>query len=170
MHMQMLQDRVALITGSSRGIGAAIAKAFALEGARVVLHGRDQTALQAVLTDIERLGGSAVSTHGDVTSFDAIEAIRHYAEDQYGPIDVLVANAGGNFTLPGPVESVTEDAWHAAIDGNLTTTFLTIKSVLPGMKARRSGAIITVSSAAARRPHPGSPIPYPAAKARLQIF
>ena len=168
--MQILQDRVAVITGSSRGIGAAIAKAFALEGARVVLHGRDPSALQAVQSDIERLGGRAVSMVGDVTSFDAIEALRHYAEGHYGPIDVLVANAGGNVTLPGPLEAVAEDAWRTAIDGNLTATFLTIKSVLPGMKARRSGVIITVSSAAARRPHPGSPIPYAAAKAGIQIL
>jgi 3-oxoacyl-[acyl-carrier protein] reductase len=168
--MSLLHDRVAVITGSSRGIGAAIAKAFAMEGARVVLHGRDQSALQTVQADIEQLGGRAVSIVGDVTRFDALEALREYAEQQYGPIDVLVANAGGNTTLPGPLEAIGEDAWRSAIDGNLTATFLTIKSVLPGMKARRSGAIITISSAAARRPHPGSPIPYAAAKAGIQIL
>jgi 3-oxoacyl-[acyl-carrier protein] reductase len=168
--MDMLHDRVAVITGSSRGIGAAIAKAFALEGARVVLHGRDQSALHAVQAHIERLGGRAISLVGDVTRFDAIDALREYAERRYGPIDILVANAGGNATPPGPLEAVSEDAWHAAIDGNLTATFLTIKSVLPGMKARRSGVILTISSAAARRPHPGSPIPYAAAKAGIQIL
>jgi len=168
--MNTLQDQVAVITGSSRGIGAAIAKAFALEGARVVLHGRDQSALHAVQSHIERLGGRAVSLVGDVMRPDALDALREYAEQQYGPIDVLVANAGGNVTPPGPLESVSEDAWHAAIDGNLTATFLTIKSVLPGMKARRSGVIITISSAAARRPHPASPIPYAAAKAGIQIL
>jgi 3-oxoacyl-[acyl-carrier protein] reductase len=168
--MQILQNQVAVITGSSRGIGAAIAKAFAQEGACVVLHGRDHTALQAVQADIERFGGRATSIVGDVTNFDAVEALRRYAEGHYGPIDVLVANAGGNVTPPGPLESIAEDAWRAAIDGNLTATFLSIKSVLPGMKARRNGIIITISSAAARRPHPGSPIPYAAAKAGIQIL
>lgn len=168
--MPLLRDRVAVITGSSRGIGAAIARAFALEGARVVLHGRDQSALHAVRADIERLGGRATSIVGDVTRFDALEALRAYAEQQYGPIDILVANAGGNVTPPGPLEAITEDAWRSAIDGNLTATFLTIKSVLPGMKTRRNGAIITISSAAARRPHQGSPIPYAAAKAGIQIL
>jgi len=168
--MAMLKNRVAVITGSSRGIGAAIAKAFALEGASVVLDGRDQTALQAVQSEIGRRGGRAVSMVGDVTRFDAIEALRRFAENEYGPIDILVANAGGNVAPPGPLESIGEDAWHLAIDGNLTATFLTIKSVLPGMKARRSGVIITISSAAARRPHSGSPIPYAAAKAGIQIL
>ena len=168
--MPLLQDQVAVITGSSRGIGAAIAKLFAKEGARIVLHGRDQAALDAVRADIERLGGRAIAMVGDVTRADALEALREHAEQQYGPIDILVANAGGNVTPPGPLEAISEEAWRAAIDGNLTATFLTIKSVLPGMKARRRGAIITISSAAARRPHPGSPIPYAAAKAGIQIL
>src|SRR5262245_53398751 len=168
--MQLLQDRVAVVTGSSRGVGAAIAKAFAVEGARVVLHGRDRSALRAVQADIERLGGRAISTVGDVTRFDALEALRAYAEDHYGPIDVLVANAGGNVPPPGPFEAINEDDFRAAINGNLLATFLTIKSVLPSMKARRGGVIITISSAAARRAHSGSPIPYAAAKAGIQIL
>ena len=86
------------------------------------------------------------------------------------PVDVLVANAGGSFTAPGPLEEIGEDGWRASVDGNLTATFLTLKSVLPGMKARKTGSIITVSSAAARRPHPHSPIPYAAAKAGIQML
>ncbi|MBO0754628.1 MAG: SDR family oxidoreductase, partial [Bradyrhizobiaceae bacterium] len=70
----------------------------------------------------------------------------------------------------GPIEATSEDDWRAAIDGNLTATFLTIKSILPGMKDRRAGSIITVSSAAARRAHPGSPVPYAAAKAGIEIL
>jgi 3-oxoacyl-[acyl-carrier protein] reductase len=168
--MPLLQDRVAVITGSSRGIGAAIAKAFAMEGARVVLHGRDQSALDAVRADIEQLGGRASSLVGDVTRFDALEALREHTEQLYGPIDVLVANAGGNLTLPGPLEAISEDAWRSAIDGNLTATFLTIKSILPGVKQRKAGNIITVSSAAGRRAHPQAPIPYSAAKAGIEIL
>ena len=74
--MQRLQRRVAVVTGSSRGIGAAIAKALAVEGARVVLHGRDASALESVRADIARLGGDALVVVGDVTRFDEIEALR----------------------------------------------------------------------------------------------
>jgi 3-oxoacyl-[acyl-carrier protein] reductase len=72
--------------------------------------------------------------------------------------------------MPGPLESIDEDGWRPSIDGNLTATFLSLKSFLPGMKARRRGSIITISSAAARWAHPGSPIPYAAAKAGIIIM
>src|SRR5215467_9779048 len=96
--------------------------------------------------------------------------MRRQIEHRLGPIDVLVANAGGSFTTPGPIEEISEEGWHASVDGNLTATFLTIKSVLPGMKRRKAGSIVTVSSAAGRRPHPQSPVPYSAAKAGIQIL
>jgi 3-oxoacyl-[acyl-carrier protein] reductase len=168
--MDRLKDKIALITGSSRGIGAAIAKLFAREGAKVALHGRDTAALSAVLADIGRAGGCACQVTGDATKFSDIEAMRRQIEREFGPIDILVANAGGSFTKPGPIEETTEEGWHASIDGNLTATFLTIKSVLPGMKDRRAGNIITISSAAARRPYHAAPIPYAAAKAGIQIL
>jgi 3-oxoacyl-[acyl-carrier protein] reductase len=162
--------QVALVTGSSRGIGAAIAKAFAARGAKVVVHGRDVAALSAVRSDIERAGGTAIEVVADVTRFAEIEDMRRRVEQELGPIDILVANAGGNTVMPGPVEDTSEEGWRSTIDGNLTATFLTIKSILPGMKDRRRGCILTISSAAARRPHPGSPIAYAAAKAGIQIL
>jgi 3-oxoacyl-[acyl-carrier protein] reductase len=166
--MDRLKDKIALITGSSRGIGAAIAR-FAREGAKVALHGRDTAALSAVLADIGRAGGRACQVTGDATKFSDIEAMRRQIEREFGPIDILVANAGGSFTTPGPLEQTTEEGWRASVDGNLTATFLAIKSVLPGMKERRAGNIITISSAAARRPYHAAPIPY-AAKAGIQIL
>ena len=168
--MAVLKDKVALVTGSSRGIGAAIARRFAREGAKVVLHGRDTNALLAVVREIEQSGSTVAHVTGDVTIFAEIERMRAEVEEKFGPVDILVANAGGSFTQPGPLEELPEDGWRASIDGNLTATFLTIKSVLPGMKARKSGNIITLSSAAARRPYPQSPIPYAAAKAGIQIL
>jgi 3-oxoacyl-[acyl-carrier protein] reductase len=171
VHVNALQDRVALVTGSSRGIGAAIARLFAAEGARVAVHGRDAEAISAVRAQIEQAGGRAMQVAADVIRFDDIEAMRHEIERELGPIDILVANAGGSLTPPGePIEETTEDGWRASIDANLTSTFLTLKSVLPGMKARGRGSIITLSSAAARRPHPRSPIPYAVAKAGIELL
>ena len=168
--MELLRGKIALVTGSSRGIGAAIAQLFAREGARVAVHGREAAALSAVKGNIVGAGGSAIEVFGDVTRFDQVEAMRSQIENTLGPIDILVANAGGGYTMPGPIEETSEDGWRASVDGNLTATFLTIKSVLPGMKQRKAGSIITISSAAGRRAHPQSPIPYSAAKAGIQIL
>jgi 3-oxoacyl-[acyl-carrier protein] reductase len=168
--MGTLTGKVALVTGSSRGIGAAIARRLAREGASVVVHGRDKTALSVVVAEIEKSRGKAFQVTGDVTKFADIETMRREVEQELGPIDILVANAGGSFTAPGPLEEISEDGWRASIDGNLTATFLTIKSILPGMKKRNAGNIITISSAAGRRPYPQSPIPYAAAKAGIQIL
>ncbi len=165
-----LVGRVALVTGSSRGIGAAIARLFAQAGAQVALHGRDVAALSAVRADLERGRGHVIQVAADVTRYAEIEAMRRQIEGELGPIDILVANAGGSFTPPGPLEETSEEGWRASLDGNLTATFLTIKSIVPGMKARKAGTIITISSAAGRRPHPRSPIPYAAAKAGIQML
>jgi 3-oxoacyl-[acyl-carrier protein] reductase len=168
--MSMLAGKVALVTGSSRGIGAAIAKLFAREGAKVVVHGRDETALTAVRKEIEQTGGTAIQVSGDVTRFADIERMRSQIERELGPADIVVANAGASLTPPGIFEDITEEGWQATINANLTATFLTIKSFLPGMKSRGSGNIITMSSAAARRAHPRSPVPYAAAKAGIQML
>jgi len=168
--MGVLDDKIALITGSSRGIGAAIATRFAAAGASVAIHGRDEAALATVQSRIRDAGGRVITVAADVTRFDQVEAMRRRVEDNLGPIDVLVANAGGNPIRPGPLEDITEEGWRASIDGNLTATFFTIKSVLPGMKQRKRGNIITISTAAARRPHSRSPVAYAAAKAGIQML
>jgi 3-oxoacyl-[acyl-carrier protein] reductase len=168
--MNILKDKVALVTGSSRGIGAAIARLFAQQGAKVVLNGRDTAALSAVQAEIADAGGQAMQVVADVTRFAEIESIRRQIETAFGPLDILVANAGGSFTMPGPLEEISEEGWHASVDGNLMATFLTIKSFLPGMKERRGGSIITISSTSGRVAHPQSPMPYAAAKAGIQIL
>src|SRR5262249_31929725 len=78
--------------------------------------------------------------------------------------------AGGNLSPPGPAESIEEEGWRSTLDGNLTATFLTVRSVLPGMKQRRRGVVITMSSAAARRANGVSPLAYAAAKAGIEIY
>ena len=169
--MSTLAGRTALVTGSSRGIGAQIARVFAAAGARVVIHGRDEAALDTTLTAItNEISGEVMAVSGDVTSYSDVERMRAEIEQRFGPVDLLVANAGGSPVLPGPIEELSEDAWHASIDTNLTATFLLLKSFLPGMKARGSGSIITMSSAAARRPSAHSPIAYAAAKAGIELL
>jgi len=92
-------------------------------------------------------------------------------ETRFGGIDILVANAGGSLTPPGQLlEETSEEGFRASLDASLIATFLTLKSVLPGMNRRRSGAIITLYSAAAGRPHAQAPWPYAAAKAAIELL
>jgi 3-oxoacyl-[acyl-carrier protein] reductase len=168
--MGELDRQVALVTGSSRGIGAAIARLFARHGAAVVVHGRDEAAVTAVTLDIEAGGGRALAVTGDLTDAALVAGLRAQVERALGPIDILVANAGGSPVPPGPLEELSEADWRRSIDGNLTATFLTVKEFLPGMKARGRGCIITMSSAASRRPTAHSPCAYAAAKAGVETL
>jgi 3-oxoacyl-[acyl-carrier protein] reductase len=168
--MKTLDGQVALVTGSSRGIGAAIAAELARCGATVAVHGRDRAAAAAVTAAITRDGGQATLVTADLTDFAQVEAVRAQVEAEAGPVGILVANAGGNPVPPMPLEDIPVDGWRAAVDGNLLVTFLTLKAFLPGMKERRRGCVITVGSAAGRRANARSPIPYAAAKAGIALL
>jgi len=168
--MGTLDGHIALVTGSSRGIGAGIAAELARQGAAVAVHGRDAAAVADVVTRLREAGGTALGVTGDVTRLDDIEAVRARIEAELGPVRILVANAGGSPTPPAVLEDITEQDWRAGVDANLLATFLTLKCFLPGMKQRREGDIVTVSSAAGRRAHPRSPMAYAAAKAGIGLL
>jgi 3-oxoacyl-[acyl-carrier protein] reductase len=161
-----LAGKVAMVTGGSRGIGAATARVLAANGVKVVVSGRDQAAIDSVVNDIHSNGGQAIGAAADVTAFAAIERMRLAAEKAFGTVDILVAFAGGGRARPGPIAQLSEEDWHSTIDANLTATFLTLKSFLPGMIDRRRGSIITMASLAARLPTPASAA-YAAAKAGI---
>jgi len=168
--MNDLNGRVVLVTGSSRGIGAHIAKLFAQHGAAVVVHGRDHDAVSAVQAQIAQADGRSLAVTADLTLSDQIGEMRESIERQLGPVDTLIANAGGNPVRPGLLEEITEAGWRESVDANLTATFLTVKEFLPGMKERGRGWIVTMSSAASRRPTPLSPVAYGAAKAGIELL
>lgn len=161
-----LADKVAVVTGGSRGIGAATARLLAANGVKVVVSGRDQATMEGVVNDIRTEGGLAISAEADVTDFAAIEHLRQAAEAAFGAVDILVAFAGGGRARPGPIAQTSLEEWQSTLDANLTATFLTLKSFLPGMIGRRRGAIITMASLAARIPTP-APAAYAAAKAGI---
>ena len=129
-----LAGRTALVTGAAHGIGSAIADALAADGAKVHRVDKEPTALD----------GSAV-TAADLTDPDAVADL--FAA--VGPVDILVNTAGGVVGQTGrPLEEVTPDAWRSVVDANLTTTFLCTRAAAPGMKERRWGRIVNISSGA----------------------
>lgn len=163
-----LAGKVAVVTGSSRGIGAATCRLLAANGVRVVVNGRDTAAVDAAVERIRADGGEALGVVADATNSAALEELRRRAEDNFGPVAILCAFVGGG-GKPAPIAEVTEAEWRAAIESNLTATFLAVQCFLPGMLQRRRGVIITMASTAARLPGEAS-VAYAAAKAGVVMF
>jgi len=149
MEMNRLKGRTALVTGSSRGIGRAIAVALAEAGAGVVVNYRHRAAeAQAVEREIRQLDRRSTAIQADVSSASDVARLVRTAEERVGPIDILVNNAG--IARVQPVEEITEADWDELIDVNLKSCFLTTQAVLPGMRARQWGRIVNLSSVAAQ--------------------
>lgn len=147
--MDDLKGRVALITGSSRGIGRAIALALAEAGADIALNFQSRAAeAGAVQSQILQMGRRCVSIQADVSLATEVARLVSGAQDQLGPIDVLVNNAG--ISRPQPIEEITEQDWDQVAAVNLKSCFLVTQAVLPGMRARQWGRIINLSSVAAQ--------------------
>lgn len=144
-----LAGEVALVTGAGRGFGKAIALGFAREGAAVTITSRTRAELDAAAADIEAAGGHALPVAGDVTRPDDVDRVVAATEERWGPVSLLVSNAGvpGPF---GPIWTVDPDAWWASQQVHIRAPFLYLRRVLPGMTQRRAGRIILVSAIASR--------------------
>jgi 3-oxoacyl-[acyl-carrier protein] reductase len=147
--MNPLHGRTALVTGSSRGIGRAIAVALAQAGAAVVVNYlRRQAEAEAVVQEIRQLDRPCAGVQADVSVAGEVARLVRTAEERVGPLDILVNNAG--IARVQPVEEISERDWDDLIDGNLKSCFLVTQAVLPGMRARQWGRIVNLSSVAAQ--------------------
>jgi len=145
----VLKGQVAIVTGAGRGFGRAIAKRFAAEGAAVAVTSRTQPQLDAVVAEITAAGGRALAVAGDVISPRDVAKIVRATEDAFGPLTLLVSNAGvpGPF---GPIWLVDPEDWWASQQVHIRAPLLYLRQVMPGMIERRAGRIIIVSAIASR--------------------
>jgi len=150
-----LEGKVAIVTGSSRGIGRAIAIGFAREGAKVVVaartdvpkEGKPEGTIYDTVKEIESFGGKAIAVKCDVTDEQSVQKMVEVTVETFGAIDILVNNAGVAF--PVPILETTLKQWELALKVNLTGAFLCSKAVAPHMIKRGRGSIINISSLAA---------------------
>jgi NAD(P)-dependent dehydrogenase (short-subunit alcohol dehydrogenase family) len=151
--MRMLQGEAAIVTGAGRGFGRAIAERLAAEGAAVTLAARSRTQVNAVAAAISAGGGRALAAAGDVTERSDVGRIVRAAEDAFGPVTLLVNNAGlaGPF---GPIGVLDPDEWWAAQAVHVRGPLLFMSAVLPAMRERRAGRIVNVASRGGREVTP----------------
>ncbi len=163
--MSQLQDRVAVITGASKGIGRSIAVAYAAEGARVVLASRSREGLDAVAREVREAGGMALAIPTDVTVEEEVVDLFRRTADAVGSVDILVNNAG--ISVGAPADEVSLELWQQVLGVNLTGAFLCSREALKIMKGQGSGRIINIGSVSAKVPRPNS-APYTASKFGLE--
>jgi len=157
-----LAGKVAIVTGSSSGIGRALAVALARQGMRVVVNSRAQERLEDVADEIKRDGGEVLAVEGHLADPDAVDRLITRTAEEFGGIDVLVNNAGGTFNALA--ENITPKGWHTVIDANLTSAFLMSRAAFPHLKERAPASIVNIGSIAGAEPGPGH-VHYSVAKA-----
>ena len=145
--MKRLMGKIAIVTGGGSGIGAAVARAFAREGAEIAICGRRAQALEATREAIASAGGTAVAVPADLTRREDVVRLVEAIRARFGRLDVLLNNAG-ILGVHAPTAEYPEDAWDAVIAANLTAVFRLTKAALPFMP--RGGSIINVSSSVGR--------------------
>ncbi|MEO1199703.1 MAG: SDR family oxidoreductase, partial [Pseudomonadota bacterium] len=143
--MGYLTDKTAIITGASSGIGRAVARLFASEGASVILAARREAELQDLADEIKAYGGAAIALPGDVTDEGYHQALVECARDRFGGVDIAINNAG-TMGSPGPIADMARDTWHDTLDTNLTSAFLAAKHQIPAMVQRGGGSLIFTGS------------------------
>jgi 3-oxoacyl-[acyl-carrier protein] reductase len=164
-----LASRTALVTGSSRGIGRAIALEFAREGADVAVNYRKQAAgAEEAASAIRALGRRAAVVQADISDPEACVRMAREAEAALGPLDIVVAN-GGVASRPGLIADMPVEEWHRVLATDLHGCFYTIKAVIGGMLARGRGVILTISSIGADKCAPGG-APYYVSKAGVNAL
>lgn len=162
---ELLKGKAAIVTGSSRGIGKAIALAFAQQGADLIIHGTKVAALEELQSQIRATGVRCEYVAGDIGEYSTAQHLAETCLAAYGKIDTLVNNAGFNSRY-----SFTElplEEWDKMLQTNLTSVFYTCKCVVPHMMERRSGCIINMSSSAGKTAHPNASICYGVSKAGI---
>lgn len=162
--MGRLQDKIAIVTGSSRGIGKAIALRLAAEGAKVVITATTQAGAEKTAAEICQTGGEAIGIEVNITEAKQVEALIKRTVEQFGGLHVLVNNAG--VTRDNLIMRMSDDDWHAVIATNLTGTFNCIRAASKVMMKQRNGKIINITSIVALMGNKGQ-ANYSAAKAGI---
>jgi 3-oxoacyl-[acyl-carrier protein] reductase len=147
--MDLLAGKVAIITGSGRGIGAAAARLFAQHGASVIVSDLDQAPAQAVVAEITAAGGTASAVAGDVTERDFPQRLVEAALDQYGTIDIIVNNAG--YTWDGVLHTMSDEQWEAMLMVHNTAPFRIVRAAAPYLRATAKQEIQASGAATARK-------------------
>ena len=165
-----LADKVAVVTGGSKGIGAATCRLLGHNRARVAVCGRDREAIDRVTADTREAGApDAVGLAADLTTPDAVARLRAEVEDKLGHAEVLFAFAGG-FGARTPLLRTQVEEWNGVVESNLTSTFLTLREFGAGMAERGAGSIVTMASNAARFLDIKLTASYAAAKAGIAML
>ena len=164
----LLEGKVAVVTGGGRGIGRAIARRFASEGAAVLIASRTEAEIRGVVSEIEQAGGRAAGVVADVSREADCSHLLAAAQERLGPVDILVNNAG-EYGPVKPLEEIIPAEFDGVIAVHLRGAFLLMRLVLPGMYAHGSGVIINISSLSAKAAFPWG-APYAAAKAGIEAL
>ena len=166
--MGNLTGKVAIVTGAGRGMGQAIAHTMAKNGASVVLNDLDEETVTMATSDISKFNSEVISDVGNVSNTTYVNEMISRTLSRFNSVDILVNNAG--VLRPTPIIDITEEEWDFVVTGNLKTTFLCSKSVIPIMQKRGWGRIINISSSAGKNISTIGGAHYTAAKAAVLGF